>query len=355
MFKIQNKDIRNQVTCSLKRSEDTVLVTHLLAELEQRKARFNDKLENKQYGNILLALGVINDVRTLEAITEKFHEEKYVTVKMAAAMALLAFNRDEAAFFLSDTAYSGNAYKRKILAEILGKLYTQFGVELLITMLNDRDSGVKRQAIESLRKLEVRAALPYLHPLLSENSSKIQETTVKALAHIASSESVLALRGVVLNEQGPVLPRLAALDALHRLGTHDGAVEAMIAAITQDETILGLRGYNLLGDLRAKKALPLLRERLSKLEEQTRDWRAVRDAEREGFSEEQAEEWRQELADKKPVSHWGFELAYAIAQIDPEKSGLELLAHDLADVRYGAWMGIGKTGDVALLVDSRIL
>jgi hypothetical protein len=42
-------------------------------------------------------------------------------------------------------------------------------------------------------------------------------------------------------------------------------------------------------------------------------------------------------------------LAYNIARIDPNQSGLRLLDHDLADVRQGAWQGLGKVGSVALI------
>ena len=44
-----------------------------------------------------------------------------------------------------------------------------------------------------------------------------------------------------------------------------------------------------------------------------------------------------------------FELAYTIARIDPNPSGLRLLDHDLADVRQGAWQGLGRVGSVDLI------
>src|SRR5262249_28361817 len=36
-------------------------------------------------------------------------------------------------------------------------------------------------------------------------------------------------------------------------------------------------------------------------------------------------------------------------RIDPNQSGLRLLHHDLADVRQGAWQGLGRVGDVDLI------
>ena len=48
-----------------------------------------------------------------------------------------------------------------------------------------------------------------------------------------------------------------------------------------------------------------------------------------------------------------FELAYTIARIDPNPSGLRLLDHDLADVRQGAWQGLGRVGSVDLIEELR--
>jgi len=42
-------------------------------------------------------------------------------------------------------------------------------------------------------------------------------------------------------------------------------------------------------------------------------------------------------------------LAYSISQIAPDTQGVSLLSHDLAAVRRGAWMGIGKAGKADLI------
>jgi len=51
----------------------------------------------------------------------------------------------------------------------------------------------------------------------------------------------------------------------------------------------------------------------------------------------------------RAAADWSFILAYAIAHIDAQGQSVALLAHDLANVRQGAWMGLGSVGTVALV------
>jgi hypothetical protein len=65
----------------------------------------------------------------------------------------------------------------------------------------------------------------------------------------------------------------------------------------------------------------------------------------------------------RPNTHLEFALGYALALINPAKDGVDLLSHDLANVREGAYLGLARLrstdtkpyalvdgpGDVALL------
>ncbi len=48
-------------------------------------------------------------------------------------------------------------------------------------------------------------------------------------------------------------------------------------------------------------------------------------------------------------SQWETDLGYAIAQIDSESSGIALLKHELAEVRKGAWLAIGKVANMNII------
>jgi hypothetical protein len=60
------------------------------------------------------------------------------------------------------------------------------------------------------------------------------------------------------------------------------------------------------------------------------------------------EDWRKRLNEVAPQLALECELAHAIAMIDPE-AGVKLLSHDRANVRYGAWLGLAKSGSAGSL------
>jgi len=51
--------------------------------------------------------------------------------------------------------------------------------------------------------------------------------------------------------------------------------------------------------------------------------------------------------------HLAFELAYSMTRIAPQEKDLRLrlLGHDLADIRQGAWQGLGRVGSVELIAE----
>ena len=105
----------------------------------------------------------------------------------------------------------------------------------------------------------------------------------------------------------------------------------------------------ILGDLHAREALPLLSEQLVQQEQAYTKWRSIRDEVRDDFTVDQLDDWKKRLEANPHKSYLNFQLGYTLARIDPEGWGIKLLAHDLAKVREGAWMGLGKEGTVTLL------
>jgi hypothetical protein len=99
--------------------------------------------------------------------------------------------------------------------------------------------------------------------------------------------------------------------------------------------------YNLLGDLQARQALDHLQKRLDEEVVRQHEWRRKQDT-----SQEQAQLEPEKRESARFKSSMAFELAYNIARIDPNPSGLRLLDHDLTGVRQGAWQGLGRVGSV---------
>jgi hypothetical protein len=146
--------------------------------------------------------------------------------------------------------------------------------------------------------------------------------------------------------------RLACLQALANIAKNpetgnDGReriLDEMLQAVKKDEAILGMRTYKLFGDLQARQALDHLHKRLDEEVVCQHAWRRERDA-----PEQQAQREPDKVKCARFQSPLAFELAYTIARIDPKQSGVRLLDHDLADVRQGAWQGLGRVGSVALI------
>ncbi len=300
----------------------------------------------------LLALGKFGDAQILDAVAAVLQEptEERI-VKLVAAVVLLKFNREDGLPLLKDFVSSNNSYDRKQAAEVLGAFPTQAGNELLLALLKDRNLQVKQSAIRSLSQIQATNALSELYKLLKDPSVNTQLAAAEGLGQIASTDSIPVLHTAFLDTQTAIPVRLATLTALKNIGTDD-SIQIILEAVEKDEKIFGLRVYNLLGELGEKarrQALPQLSDRLAQLEDKYRDWRRIRDAERPDFSKEETEKWAKQLKAAEPQRYWAFPLAQAIARIDPNGKGFELLSHDLADVRAGAWTGLSQVGDVKLL------
>ena len=128
----------------------------------------------------------------------------------------------------------------------------------------------------------------------------------------------------------------------------------MLSAVQreEDEAIFGIRTYNLLGDLQAHQALAHLQKRLDREVQSRSAWRSKRDAREKGSTDAQTQQGQDDLGMARALPHLAFELAYNITRIDPD-TGVQLLSHNLADVRQGAWLGLGKVGPVDLIIQLR--
>jgi HEAT repeat protein len=224
----------------------------------------------------------------------------------------------------------------------------KLNIQMIVNLLKAKSLTIKVKAIGFLGRSKKTSVLSHLHPLLLDSNFKIQLAAANALSQIASPTSVSVLRNAILNSQTTIRVRFASITALGKIGT-DAAVKAILEVTEKDETSFGDKVYRILGETKARQALPLLSKRLKKLENNHKQWRKIRDSEREDFTNEEAEIWRKKLEAAKSEFHLVLELAHAMARIDPEDTGIKLLSHDLADVRSGAWTGLGTVGTVDLL------
>jgi len=149
---------------------------------------------------------------------------------------------------------------------------------------------------------------------------------------------------------------MVALKALAKLGT-DKAAELILdmlqpEMLKQESDSFILTAFTALGDIRRSVALDFLHKQLAALTERKRMWREQRDTDMPKSTRTKDCVASKIVNDEKnrwSQSQWETDLGYAITQIDPESSGIALLKHELAEVRKGAWLAIGKIANVNII------
>jgi HEAT repeat protein len=277
------------------------------------------------------------------------NQKEEQSVRMAAAAALLASGEARGRSFLEKAGKSEDDNDRKALAILLGQVPSTDGNKFLVELLADSSHDVRVAAIDALGRGKTKEDTTHLVPFLQDADRRSQSAAVNAIATLASPDSIPVLRSVINNAQLALPHRLTALKGLRNIGS-EKAVEALIEVAGQDNLSLRLRAYQLLGSLKAPQALPSLVERLVEHKQLVDTWRIQRDATDDETTLSDADKPQlQPTAIPRRASYWEFLLAYAIARIDPQREGIKLLSHDLAEVRHGAWIGLGSVGTVALV------
>ncbi|MGE0085547.1 MAG: HEAT repeat domain-containing protein [Desulfococcaceae bacterium] len=266
----------------------------------------------------VIAIGKLAPCENMNIIKELYEKEKEDNgVRLAAALVLLMQNDTEGLDFIKEKAKSKEDEDRKRTATILGELPSVQGTALLLEMLADKVPDVR-------------------------------ETVVISLGKISSPEILAYLKNTALKEKERMYTRSLAVTGIGNIKTEE-AVNTLLEFLKSPEENIQFRAIKALGKNRTAKALPDLLNLLKIQEQRKAQWRKIRDENTDSYTEPQMKNWRTRLEAVSPKTYMECELAYAIAQIDPEKQGIRLLSHDLSAVREGAWMGIGKTRKTELL------
>jgi HEAT repeat protein len=360
-------DVRQAAADALGRLGDTRALQPLFSGFQGGQGRRQDGVEDARRA-ALLAYAKIGRTsapeQTAGDLRAVFNDtSEHRRIRLAAAVALLELQPrtpPDAAIMEFLAVYANAAQSisnRRELSEMLGEFPSEPGRHILRQLLNDTNLSVLEHAIKSLGQSKDQDLLPTLHRYLEDTNFRLQKAAAEALAAIASAASIDALAASLnASDKASIPTRLACLKALSTIAKNPETgndarariVTEMLQAVKQDEPILGMRTYKLFGDLQARQALDHLQKRLDEEVASQHDRRRKRDA-----SEEQARAEQDHLESVRLKSPLVFELAYNIARIDPRQSGLRLLHHDLADVRQGAWQGLGKVGKVDLIEELR--
>jgi HEAT repeat protein len=361
-------DVRQAAAEALGRLGHDRALPPLLSGFQGEPQRRKDGVEDARRA-ALLAYAKIgrrsHPAQTADALQTVFNNHaEHKRIRLAAAVALLEIQPrtppDAKMMQLLEEVSADGAQSfsnRRELSEMLGEFPSEPGRHILLRLLDDTNLSVRETAIQALGQSKAEDVLPTLHRSLEDTNFRLQKAAAEALAVIASATSIDALAACLNASDNVSIPtRLACLTALSNIAKNpetsndrrESILDEMVRAVNKDEGILGMRTYKLLGDVQARQALGSLQKRLDEEVGCKHAWRRKREA-----LEKQTPPEPETLACARFTPPLAFELAYTIARIDPQQSGLRLLAHDLAGVRQGAWQGLGRVGSVALIEELR--
>lgn len=190
-------------------------------------------------------------------------------------------------------------------------------------------------------------AVNTLISLAQEGRDRIRREAIEALSGSRDDRVVAFLRDELNKTKNPYVRRRV-VQAFAQMGGPD-VVETLIKLIKDDSVRIRQSAVQALGQTGSPGAVEPLMERLQ---------REITEEEDELEVQRSIVEALGRLGpDSKSVTFLldkvllAFELAYNIARIDPRASGLSLLGHDLAEIRQGAWKGVGSVGNVALITE----
>ncbi|MCP4699791.1 MAG: HEAT repeat domain-containing protein [Gammaproteobacteria bacterium] len=338
---------------------------------EEDKSTVRDKATEA-----LIALGSVGSVKPLlRQLKNKDSEVRDSAMEELRKFGIVPLDQlDEKVRFnelkkLKEKSAGKKSKERREAAKKLGEILSEASVQQLIKILGDTNRRVKTQAVKSLTRIaRIQADLalparPHLERLLEDPESRVREAAKRALdtlSHAAPGNVAAAkLKELALDKQERLAIRSSAIKLLGNLETEDSS-EILITAFQQEEAEQGENElsfivWQALGNLGSVDALPFLLEQLDELDRRKREWRKLRDQDSQNSDEpEDFSGDPQNFDEEDDTQPWydGYletELSYAIAKIDPTNEGLKLLHHNLANVRKGAWYGLAKEADAALV------
>jgi|GEM_PF-3444276 len=261
----------------------------------------------------------------------------------------------------------GTASKASIASD-LGYIHIDESVKLLEILLKDEDLAVVRNAIVSLGKI-AETHSQWIQPFTQQfiefsQNPYLQKAAIKALGQTIGPQSGSVAQQYLLKIARDLTQaddlRLAAVDALGN--TAQPEIAALLFNLLQENNQATLH-FTITYWL-AKMPYPAdkkvvildsLQQRLSDLEKDKASWREQRDAYQEPktdegkpivcFGKENTKADKTTWCDDYQI----FQYAYAIARIDPQNAGIELLKHPLYQARQAAIRALAEKANGELL------
>ncbi len=362
MLEDHNQDVRQSAAGALVNLGTAEVAKIIAARLE--KQTFSEIFSNSywQYSYdensraflVIKTLRQLDDSQATKLLIGSLKDQDS-SVRLFVVSALGYLGSTEAVKPLIGILKDQEPYVRSNVAGALGSLGSAEAVKPLIDILKDQDSDVRWSAAKALVQLGYQPDNP--DPPLSASQIKMLKEAKEKFGHpLTPEEENLEMQEIVYKDKEKTFAtRITAFRELGKPGRKADA-ERLMRLVKQDRlSSFAFHAYRMLGDIGDPTALEFLKKRLEQLQADKNQWHKARDADM-GIDIPstgggcQAQAASSEI-DKKRWHYgpWETELAYAIARIEPEPTGIALLSHSLANVRKGAWLGLARKADGALV------
>ncbi len=173
-----------------------------------------------------VALGELRDADSQTRIRGLLSDPN-PSVQVAAIFALHRLGDPSQTHRLADTLlYGRDAAARRNAAMVLGKLGEPGAVQILARVMNNRDEGLRLQALESMAQLGSREAMQELQFIAHSGLGAMEVLAITALGSTEDGRFIKMYR-YKLQTATHIETKLAAARALGRLGSSEGLSVAM--------------------------------------------------------------------------------------------------------------------------------
>ena len=300
------------------------------------------------------ALGSIKSEQAVQLLVKVLDDED-VYVRRSAATALTAINSEQVIPPLIKALSDDNWDDRSLAANALGAVKSITAIEELMKNLFDKDiSGKNRFSLSVFEAIAKKYQLQFIanwaekvRPFVFDRdknaSSQSNNDDTKSLKDKTPQQLVEQIN----NPKTTPADRIDALDALMESDQPELAQPILLKWFNEPQKMQRYvnRIIQYLAELHAVEVLEPLQQRLVKLNQQWQDWRDKRDALSNTASDE--EKAAVDAAKPTPIVT-AYTYASAIAQLDPD-AGIQLLQYERYEARRGAWQGLAKNADIALI------
>lgn len=247
------------------------------------------------------------------------------------------------------SSLTGDASQKQALVTALAITDSNRNPALLRIALNENYSiSLRAHALSAIQASQTSAANQALTqgliPLTQNERRALRNASKEALLRVAEGKDLIPWLKTTDAEQ---LHLDAGLLRLSKTSPRTEAIELLLNFAKDDTSNLQAKAIQLIGDLKATEAFDFLETSLKQLEDETQQWRSIRDQQPDALADDTSyARWQQQLADAEPkhaalASSYG----YALAAINYQQA-LAMMNHDLAELRLGASLSFSKNATV---------